>query len=214
MNAETTLSRIMDTLGLKSNTDKKEEQVEIQLEQKKTEDGQAIFDAEAFEVGQPIFVVTPDGNIPAPAGEFTLEGGMKVVVDEQGYIANVGDAMEEEEKEEVVEEVEQKGYPKKEEEMGGMAPSQPKKMTETLTKTMEYSEENPNDEIKKEIESLKMELSALKEEKEELLQRLSTEESPRRKHNPEATSKTQLKYQIGAKRTETIQDRIFNQLFN
>jgi len=54
-------------------------------------DGETIIkvDAENFEVGLPLFVVTPDGLIPAPTGEHTTQDGYKIVVDEAGIITSV-----------------------------------------------------------------------------------------------------------------------------
>ena len=54
-------------------------------------DGTTIVrvEADAIGVGLPLFVVTEDGLIPAPAGEHTLEDGTKVYVDEAGIITDV-----------------------------------------------------------------------------------------------------------------------------
>lgn len=54
-------------------------------------DGQTVIhvDGENFEVGAQLHVVTPDGMIPAPAGEHTTEDGTKIVVDEAGIITSV-----------------------------------------------------------------------------------------------------------------------------
>lgn len=54
-------------------------------------DGETVIhvDGENFEVGAQLHVVTPDGMIPAPAGEHTTEDGTKIVVDEAGIITSV-----------------------------------------------------------------------------------------------------------------------------
>lgn len=67
MNAETILDRIMVKLGMA------EEPKAVELAQVKTEDGQAIFEADTFAVGEAVFIVTEDGKIAAPAGEFALK---------------------------------------------------------------------------------------------------------------------------------------------
>mgnify|MGYP003330232495 FL=1 len=90
MNAESILDRIMVKLGIAN------EPVAVELEQKKTEDGQAIFEADAFEIGQALFIVTEDGKIPAPMGEFALEDGSVVSVDENGTIVEISTKGEEE----------------------------------------------------------------------------------------------------------------------
>ena len=89
MNAESILDRIMVKLGITN------EPVAVELEQKKTEDGQAIFEADAFEIGQALFIVTEDGKIPAPMGEFALEDGSIVQVDENGVIVEIAKKEEE-----------------------------------------------------------------------------------------------------------------------
>jgi len=99
MNAESILDRIMVKLGIN-------EPVAVALEQVKTEDGQAIFEADAFEVGQAVFIVTEDGKIPAPAGEFAMEDGNIVEVDENGVIVEIAKKEAEVAEEEIVEEVE------------------------------------------------------------------------------------------------------------
>jgi len=213
MNAETTLDRVMVALGIKA---KDAPAVEIKLEQLKTLDGQATFDAEVFEVGMPIFVVTPDGNIAAPQGEYAMEDGTIVSVDEKGLIAEIATA-----EEEIPEaEVEMQNEPMKEATGKPTAENppvdmtaKPKKLTESVIKTTEYSAEISD--LKNEFESMKLKLSSLAEENAELKSRLSTEEAPRTYHSPEAlNNKKTLLFQTGEQRVETTEDRVFKQLFS
>src|SRR5210317_1236886 len=112
-NAKDILARVYDiVMGKEVEAPKVEaeatpEVVETELAQVKTADGEAIFDAEAFEVGKNVFIVTEEGNIPVPAGMYTLEEGMMISVDENGVIVEVKTEGEEEEVE--------AGYNKKEE---------------------------------------------------------------------------------------------------
>lgn len=56
----------------------------------KLNDGTIVrVEADAFAEGLPLLVVTPDGLIPAPTGEHTLEDGTVIVVDEAGLITSV-----------------------------------------------------------------------------------------------------------------------------
>lgn len=66
-------------------------------------DGETIIkvDADNWAVGLPLFVVTPDGLIPAPVGEHTTLDGYKITVDEAGIITNVEEVEVEVEVEEV-----------------------------------------------------------------------------------------------------------------
>ena len=210
MNAESILDRIMVKLGIN-------EPVAVALEQVKTEDGQAIFEADAFEVGQAVFIVTEDGKIPAPAGEFALEDGNIVEVDENGVIVEIAKKEAEVAEEEVIEEVVAEDDIMKEEikeEMG----MKPKKTVKSKT---EMEESYFSAQIKELEAKFEARLSALEAEKvalsavnAELEERLSSEPAPHTPFNPEATTTSKVHFHISDKREKTIKDRVFDQLFN
>jgi fructose-specific phosphotransferase system component IIB len=205
-NAKEILERISTMLFSKEEST--EEKVE--LAQVKTADGAAIFDAEAFEIGQAVFIVTEEGNIPVPTGEYMLEEGLKIKVDEQGVIVEV----ETEGAEEVAEEVEAKDEPMKEE--TGMMESAPKKVVKSKTEMEEsyFSKiETRLSAIEKSNEDLKAVNVQLSAENEELKKQLAETPAPHTKFNPDAEAQRDVKFKIGARREETIQDRVFNQLF-
>jgi hypothetical protein len=193
------------------------EPVKVDLAQVKTMDGQAVLEAEAFEIGNTVFIVTEEANIPVPMGEYTLEDGVKIKVDEQGIIVEV-EAVGAEEVEEVIEEaaevVEAKDEPMKEE--TGMMESMPKKVVKSKTEMEEsyFSKfetrlsaiEKANEELK----TLNVELSA---ENEELKKQLAESPAEHTKFNPEAEAQRDIKFKIGARREETVTDRVFNSLF-
>jgi hypothetical protein len=192
-----------------------EEAVAVELAQIKTADGQAIMEADAFEIGQAVFVVTEEGNIPVPMGEYVLEGGLKVKVDEQGVIVEI-----ETEGAEEIEEVKAKDMVEKEEEdmMGKdkMEAKMPKKIIKTKTE-MEESYFNKFDARLSAIERTNEDLKAvnvqLSAENEELKRQLNETPAEHTKFNPDAEVKRDFQFKIGAKRNETIQDRVFNSLF-
>ena len=208
-NAKDILNRVYDIVMGKEST----EETKVELAQVKTMDGEAIFDAEAFEVGNAVFIVTEEGNIPVPMGQYMLEDGMKIEVDEQGVIVEVSIEGEEKEKE-IVEEVVAKDEPMKEE--TGMMEAAPKKVVKSKTEMEEsyFSKietrlsaiEKANEELK----AINVELSA---ENEELKKQLAESPAEHTKFNPEANNQTNVQFRIGARRGETIQDRVFNQLF-
>ena len=205
-NAKEILERISTMLFSKEEST--EEKVE--LAQVKTADGAAIFDAEAFEIGNAVFIVTEEGNIPVPTGEYMLEEGLKIKVDEQGVIVEV----ETEGAEEVAEEVEAKDEPMKEE--TGMMESAPKKVVKSKTEMEEsyFSKiETRLSAIEKSNEDLKAVNVQLSAENEELKKQLAETPAPHTKFNPDAEAQRDVKFKIGARREETIQDRVFNQLF-
>lgn len=210
MNAESILDRIMVKLGIN-------EPVAVALEQVKTEDGQAIFEADAFEVGQAVFIVTEDGKIAAPAGEFALEDGNIIEVDENGTIVEIAKKEAEVEEEEIVEEVEAQNDIMKEQIEEAMA--KPKRVVKSKTEMEEsyFSKQISELEAKFEarLSALEAEKVALSAQNEELQERLSNEPAPHTAFNPEANTKdSKLVFKLGAKREETLTDRVFNQLFN
>ena len=204
MKAETILDRIMVKLGIA-------EEVAVELAQVKTEDGQAIFEADAFEVGQAVFIVTEDGKIAAPAGEFVLEDGNQIEVDENGTIVEIA----KKEAEIVEEEVVAEDVPMKDEIKEEMA--KPKKMVKTKTEMEEsyFSKQIQDLEAKFEarLSALEAEKVALSAQNKELMERLANEPAPHTAFNPEASNESKLHFKLGAKREETITDRVFNQLF-
>jgi len=89
MNSKETLNKVKTLLGL-----------EVQLEERKLENG-TRFEADSFEAGKEIFIITDeDERIAVPKGEYLVDDGFTVVVEEDGIISEVKEAVEE-----VVEEV-------------------------------------------------------------------------------------------------------------
>ncbi len=207
-NAKDILNRVYEIV-----MGKEEQETKVELAQVKTANGEAIFDAEAFEIGNNVFIVTEEGMIPVPVGEYELEDGLKIKVDESGVIVEV-ESPEAEKVEEVVEEVEAKDEIEKEE--TGMMESTPKKVVKSKTEMEEsyFSKiearlsaiEKNNDDLK----ALNVQLSA---ENEELKKALAETPAEHTKFNPEANNQNAVQFRIGARRGETIQDRVMNQLF-
>ena len=73
------LNKVRELLGM-----------ELKLEQKKLDDGVTIVEAETFEAGAEVFVVTEDEQkIALPVGEYKMEEGMLLIVKEEGKIAEI-----------------------------------------------------------------------------------------------------------------------------
>ena len=64
--------------------------IEVKLEEAKLENG-TIVEAESFEKGKEIFIKTDDEKVAMPVGEYILEDGKLVVVEEEGIIADLRD---------------------------------------------------------------------------------------------------------------------------
>ena len=87
MNEKSILNKVRTLLGL-----------EVKLETMMLSDGVSMLEADAFEAGQPVFILTEDEQrIPLPVGEYELEDMRILVVIEEGVIAEVREAAEVEE---------------------------------------------------------------------------------------------------------------------
>ena len=89
------LTKIKTLLGTESEN--------ICLAQMKLKDGITIVESESFEAGDEILIVTEDGKVALPVGEYTLDDDRVLIVREDGVIAEVKEAKKEEDIEEVVE---------------------------------------------------------------------------------------------------------------
>jgi hypothetical protein len=177
--------------------------MEVKLEQMKLMDGVTVLEADMFEAGNEIFVVTEDEQkIPVPVGEYEMEDGRMLIVVEEGIISEVKEK-EEEEEVEVEEPIEEEA--KKEQEME-TAKSNPKKVVESTIKESFFSEIEA---LKKENEMLKAELSKSNEVKENEVE-LSEEVKPI-SFNPENENKVEI-FKYATKRQRTIMDSVLNKL--
>jgi hypothetical protein len=169
--------------------------MEVKLAQMQLENG-TVIEAEAFEAEQAVFIVNEDDRIALPVGEYLLEDGMVLKVEVEGVIASI--EMPEEEAPEV-EEVE---APEAEVEVEAAAEASPKKVIESITKEMFFSE----------IEKLRNEIAELKLSKtEEVAPNVELSVEPLT-HSPEVKDiKVQ---QFASNRALTTQDRVMAKLFN
>lgn len=186
--------------------------IEVKLEQMKLDNG-AILEAEVFEAGAEIFVVADDERVAVPVGEYEVEGGMIIVVSEEGIIGEIKEASAEEEApaETEAEEVE-------EEELSTETAS-PKKIVKSISEEMFFSEiEKLRTEInelklsKTEVVAEEVQVELSEEVKEEKVE-LSAEEVEGITHTPENLSdkkELNLYSQKGSK--NTTRNRIFNKL--
>ena len=211
MNTTEILTKIKTLLGVESE--------EVRLAQMKLEDGLTIVESD-FEEGASIEIVTEDGKVSMPVGDYTLEDGRMVVVKEEGLIAEIKEAKEEEETTEEVTEEEAKSEEKEEYAEETKAP---KKVIESITKESFFSEieklKEENETLKKELEGLKLssvENTEVKEtEKETTEVELSTEEEPKPiVHNPENKERVNLGRKIAPKRQRTIMDSVYERIAN
>ena len=163
-----------------------ESQEKVELAQAKLDNG-TVLEAEAFEAGNEIFIVTEDERVAVPVGEYQMEDGQILVVSEEGIIGEIKAAEAEEEVE--AEEEEEMAYVSKEE------------------------FESAVEEIKGMINELKEKKEEMAQVEEQVKQELS--ETPAVEpiaHNPEA--KQEFKVRFGQNRKETALDRVMKKLTN
>ena len=169
--------------------------LEVKLEERKLENG-TRFEADAFEAGKEVFIVTDeDERIAVPAGEYLLDDSMMLIVKEDGIIAEMKEAVEEDVEEEVeapvVEEIE----------AAEVADIEDWRGLELRVKNLEdaISDLKADKENKVEASETEVELSA---------------ETPKAfKHNPESQSEVKPN-NYALNRPLNTQDRVFAKLFN
>ena len=195
MNEKSILNKVRTLLGL-----------EVKLETMLLSDGVSMLEADVFEAGQPVFILTEDEQrIPVPVGEYELEDMRILVVIEEGVIAEVREAAEVEE--EVVEET-----PAVEEEVeAATETATPKKTIESIVKESFFSEIEA---LKKENEELKAQLSAQTPEVAEEVAPVELSEEPKPiSFNPENTQATDV-FKFAAKRNATTMDTVLSRISN
>jgi hypothetical protein len=182
--------------------------MEVKLAQMKLENG-TVIEAEAFEPEMAVFIVNEEDRIAVPVGEYKLEDGNILKVDVEGVIAAI--EMPEEEMPENEEEVASPAE-EVEVEVEASAEATPKKIVESITKEMFFSE---IEKLRNEIAELKgVKLSADEEDKtdEDLKSKeveLSVEPLT---HSPEVKAPQVQKF--ASSRPMTTQDRVMAKLFN
>ena len=193
MKANEAIKQIKTLLGLET---------EVKLAQARLADGVTVLEAEAFEAGMEVFIVTEEGNVPLPVGEYEMEGGeLILVVEEEGIIAEIKEV--EETVEEEAPAAEEEAVAPIEEEMSEET-RQPKKTIESIIKETLFSEV---EKLKAENDELKAELSKMKEE----TTNLSTDVKPIL-YNPENEQKVDS-FKISKNKAAGSLDRVLSKLY-
>ena len=205
MKSNNVIEKIKDVLNLNE---------EVKLEQAKLDNG-TIIEADTFESGVEVFIVTEDEKVALPVGEYALEDGKILVVTEDGLIAEIKDAEAEEETEEV-EEVEAKEEEK--EEMGYATKeelAEVKDMIEEIKAMLEPKEDLSSDDLGNLLteELAKHERVELNEIPVEVQAELNEPSAEPIVSNPEV-HKTISKFSVSKNRKSTTIDRVMSRLNN
>lgn len=193
MSAKDTLSKISELLGMSPKeqiemSETKEEaaivaEEKVELATMKLENG-TVLEAEAFEAGNEVFIVSDDERVPLPVGEYELEDGRKLVVSEDGIIAEVVAESEEPQEEEVD------------------AAEEPK---------AEYATKEEMSEVKAMIEDLAAKIEEMSKPKEEMSSQVE-DETPAFKHSPEKQEEKRVEFRIAGNRPVSTIDRVLQNL--
>lgn len=207
MKASEIVESIKEVLGMEL------AEVKVELEERKLENGTRI-EAESFEKGKSVFILTDDEKVAMPIGEYFLESGQLLIILEEGII---GDVREDVDNEVPQKEEAEKEEMKEEEEMDEEADVADWKGMEIRIKNLEdaiadlksdkesknskeeemYSEENKEEKV----EASKVELNEVEVSAEPL------------SHNPEVKVKKE-RVQLAKNRTRNTLDRVLEKLNN
>jgi hypothetical protein len=165
--------------------------MDVNLAQMKLKDGITVIEADAFEMENAVFIVNGEERIPVPVGEYELEDGKILVVAVEGVIAEIKEAVIEEEAPEAEVEVEVEAQAET---------ATPKRIVESVSKEMFFAE----------IEKLQAQIAELKTAKQELSSDVVVEPLT---HSPEVKNEVKLN-KLSPNRQMTTQDIVMAKLFN
>ena len=191
MKATEILEKITDVLQLSA--------TEVSLESMKLENG-TVIEAEAFEAGKEVFIVTEDERVALPVGEYELEEGGVLVVSEEGVIGEMKAKEEQPEEEQPAEE--------QPAEMAEDAKSVSREEFESLLSAFNELSEKvagmmPKEEMSEEPKA--------EEPKEEPKEELSAQEpTPSVKHSPEKVEMKSQGFDYVKKGGNPILDNVYN----
>lgn len=198
MKATEMLNKVKDLLGVELSE-------EVKLEQMKLENG-TVIEAEAFEKDNEVFIVTEDERVPVPNGEYQLEDG-KILVVEEGLISDIKEMEEEVEEEEATseeEEMKEEVYASKDE------VSELKAIIEDLKAKLELKDQEVAEEIGLAMTTM---LSEQEKVEEAVKEELSQPAAEPIKHNPEGEVKKDG-YLYAQNRRRTTKDRVLERIVN
>jgi hypothetical protein len=205
MNTNDMISKIKEVLNLSE---------EVKLEQQALENG-TVLEAEAFESGNEVFIVTEDEKVAVPVGEYQLEDGRILVVAEEGLISEIKTEEAEEETTEEVEEVEAAEEEKEEVYATKEELAEVKSMLEEIKSMLEPKEDLSAEELGNLIteELCKHEKVELSEVPEEVQEELNQPAAEPIQANPEAKQNLS-KFNISQNRRLSTLDRVMAKFNN
>ena len=182
--------------------------IEVKLEDSKLENGTSI-EAESFEKGKEVFIKTDDQKVAMPVGEYILEDGRLLVVEEEGIIGDVREVSDEvpaKEDEEISEDLEEKEEEKEMAEVGDWEGME--KRIQNLEDAIADLKADKEGKMEKDGEE---EMAIEKPLKSRTVKEEFAEVAPI-KHNPEQKSRPNNRFNIASNRQPTILDRVLSRM--
>ena len=192
--------------------------IEVKLEDMKLENG-TVITTEALEKGNEVFIVTDDEKVAMPVGEYILEDGKLLIVEEEGIIGDVRDVSDDvpaKEEEDVTEDLEEeadvadwKGMEKR---IQNLEDAIADLKGDKVEKSEDVEEEEMASDGKMKSRTITEKFSEEKEEVENIEVKEEVELSAKPiKHNPESGA-TKKRVEFGKGRFNTTLDRVLNKL--
>jgi hypothetical protein len=174
----------------------------VNLAEMKLDNG-TVLEAESFEAGSSVFIKTEDEKVALPIGEYKLEDGRSLVVEEEGVISSIGEAVEEAPSEEVEVEAE-------EEVIETEVPAEVAPEVEAIVEAVVEVIAPAIEEVKEELRKLKAKFEDKKPE--EKKEEKKEEMSRTFKHSPERNKSKKQEIKFSQNKPETTLDRVLKQL--
>jgi hypothetical protein len=121
--------------------------MEVKLAQQMLNDGVTTIEAEEFAPDYSVGIVTPDGVIPMPVGEYTTANGEVIVVEVEGIISSIAP-------EAIEEAMPEMNHPAAEATEPVMAEATAKKVVETVSKETFFAMVEKTTELQAEVDNL------------------------------------------------------------
>lgn len=181
--------------------------LEVKLAQIKLDDGITVIEAEQFAPDYSVGIVTSDGVVPMPIGDYTLEDGSMLMVEVEGIISSIMSAQEAEAEVEIEVEVAPQGVTQPD--LEAASPAQPKRIVESVSKESFFAE------IEKLRAEFALQLEKVQSEKAALEVKLSSIEAGANPimHNPESGETKQF-VKLSKNKVKSIEDTVFSKIFN
>lgn len=178
---------------------------EVKFEQMTLENG-AVLEAEAFEAGNEVFIVSGEDRVAAPVGEHLLSDGRVLVIVEEGLIAEIKEAAAEEVEEKV--EIEVEASAEESTELAEVEVKEEAPIAAIVEKVLEEISM-----MREEMKAMREEMGgyAKKEEMSAIKAELSAEPAAKPiKHNPETKQVNKVEFKRPAKAIDRVLARLNN----